>query len=61
MEMGELILLLIIFILGGNIALNMLLIYRSSEINKAWYEEELRRHNEIVDEIKKGENEDGEN
>lgn len=61
MEMGELILLLIIFILGGNIALDMLLIYRSSEINKAWYEEELRRHNEIVDAIKKGENEDGEN
>lgn len=35
--------------------------YKTVKSSEWWYQEELRRHNEIVDAIKKGENEDGEN
>ena len=34
--------------------------YKTVKSREWWYQEELRRHNEIVDAIKKGEN-DGEN
>lgn len=34
--------------------------YNEAKAIEWWYQEELRRHNEIVDVIKKGEN-DGEN
>lgn len=36
-------------------------LYKEVKAREWWYQEELRRHNEIVDAIKKGENEDGEN
>lgn len=35
-------------------------IYKEVKVREWWYQEELRRHKEIVDAIKKGEN-DGEN
>lgn len=36
-------------------------LYKEVKAREWWYQEELRRHNKIVDAIKKGENEDGEN
>lgn len=58
--MYELVIFFIMLLFICSIACIVCIAVLSSNINKKWYEEELRRHDEIVDSIKKGENEFGE-
>lgn len=59
--MYEIVIFLIMLLFICSIACIVCIAILASDINKKWYDEELRRHNEIVDSLKKGENEDGEN
>ena len=52
--LGLIVLLLLLLLIG------LYTMYKEVKVREWWYQEELRRHNEIVDAIKKGEN-DGEN
>ena len=51
-------LIVLILLLLANVCFTM---HKEVKAREWWYQEELRRHNEIVDAIKKGENKDGAN